>query len=1142
MHRHEAGRMLKMTCLIVLALTVTLLARGVHPGPILPDFQHLLEDAVNGSYTISPRCNANLELSECRLNIASDPYPCLTVRLLLSTVFPGLSLDDYRRGVASDLLDVPVKDSYVDRCGNELSVSGGTKKPMTIVPSVVTLEDFSVSATYASPSSFNALFSGVWPIGDVDFSVTLEKSDDGFLLKGKAVELAGVTTDRLISGLASFVPGNAVRDEFHLLKLDSVSVEYANVEVMVGESGYSLKLDFDTNFLNSQIFVFLSSAEAGNGTSSKWFSVGMSVRSVRFSDLIHNEIGDEVDIPIMNDLVLPEAALLAMPKITELELDYPVPLLNEAALGLEEMEGEGGVGIAFTLKLSDEAPLGTFFLGFDEDKYKIKVLSDESIPVTALLDKVISSFSSMSAKLPSQLRVTDVLAGSLKSFEFNRDTNIMTVTAAVGDSLVLIPNILALEDIAAKFQLEQSSRGSNDFSFALESMWNFDQFSVPLSVTKDTKTQGFSASGSVEGDIPVGALLQQFGTSFLPTGALRRTLLGIGLEDFLIEDPSVAVMFGKEFSAHLGGSAAISDWSCTVELIVSRVKKNLVMAAGVALSRTGIVPAVRTLTGGVLDLSVIPGAGILSNTEVAFVVSPSKMPQDLHWSSPVLAGVNIEQGVNIAASLTLPADCGNDLFCKVVKKLLGADFELKLLATLTSASELSMKAVVGNSVSLAADLEMKDVGFKVDVGSKGNAMGITGTLEFEDPPIVLTGEIGASQSGGFLSMTMDGMWNRAFGLDYLAIGDINFELSITPEPTVISSLELGGRAIIGYQDNPSAIPIEASVYIGVNKVDPRQNYCAGSISALTVSAILKAFGQTLNLPSFLKDTGYPKGASFSYSNLQRTLPNGKTIPQGFSFSGTLQILFFKVNADIKIDSNSLYSKMVVTPFEIGNGLISVSGSGSNKGPTAVVDISYAPPRAQLLIDGSVSVLGMQRSTRIVMTGSKTSFTMEGKFLNKFSASLKIETSYGSLKDAAFMATGEFKNDLFSSLCDQVENTLDNYVKEANKAINDAKRDLDKAYRACDDARKTFKKAQADVNKAQRDFDNAVGELRRARQSVEREKKKFDDANADLTRRQRSCRYRSCKWWDAPCHAHNAGMAVCKAALEVRSIKVLETEI
>ncbi|XP_066264279.1 uncharacterized protein [Branchiostoma lanceolatum] len=1108
----------------------TLLSQPQPPasGGILPELQQLLTDAVEGSYTVSPDCTVILALSGCRLDITCDPEFCLTVGFLLSDVLPNLSLDDYRSGVASDLLNVAVSSSYVDRCEDELSISGGTTQPIAIVPSVATLHEFSVFVTYTLPSSFNALFSGVWSIGDVDFTVTLEKSDDGFTLSGTVAEITGVTTDRLITGLTSFVPGNDVSDLFHLLKLDSISVTDINVEVMIVDGGYSLELDFKTNILDSQVFFFLSSAQADDGSTTQSFSMGMSVKSVRFGDLIRDVVDDNVVVPIISDIIIPEAALLGTTSTPE--LDYPVPLLNEVASELSS-----GLGIAFTMKLSDDVPFGTFFLGFDGNSYMFKVLSDETVPVSALLSKVITSFTSIS--LPAQLPVADVLAGSLKSFEYDTDTDVMTVTADVDDTLVIIENVLVLEDLTASFQLEKqspSSGNSYDFSFELESVWTIGQLTVALSVARDPTTLDYSATGSVQDELPVGALIQEFGASFLPLGPLRDILLGIGLEDFSIVDPSVSIMFGQEFAVHLGGSAVIGDWSSTVEMIVGRVQSNLVMAAGVTLSNIGIVPAVSKLTGGALDISVIPGASILSQTSVAFAVSPSTMPRDQHltMSSPLLADVNINQGVSIAASFTLPADCGQDFFCKVVKKLLGADIELNLLATLTTVSDLYMRAVVGTPVSLADGIVMQDVGFEIEVGTTNNAIGITGSLEFETPPVILRGGIGVSQSGGYLRMSSEGMWNEAFGLDFLAIGDIIFELSITPEPTVIASLEFGGRAIIGYQNNPSATTIEGSAYIGVNKIDPRQNYCSGSISVLTVPAILRAFGQTFQLPSFLEEIGFPDGASISFSAIEQTLPNGVTIPQGFFFSGTLQILSFSVSADIKLDSTSLYAKVTVSSFDIGNGLIQISGSGSETGPILKVDISWIPIHAELLIDGSVTVLGIHASTIISMDASRTYFYIEGSFLGMFSASLEIEASYGSLKEAHFSATGTFKNDLFSTLRDKVEGALDKLVKEANEALDGARSDVSKAHQDCDSARGPFNDAQADVDRAQRDFDNAVADMEGAKRDLDNEKRKFDDAVADLDQKQRSCAFRDCEWYDVPCHTYNAGLAVCQAALEI----------
>ncbi|XP_066264280.1 uncharacterized protein [Branchiostoma lanceolatum] len=1134
------------TCDAILAEALSPLQQQPQPpaaGGILPELQQLLTTAVEGSYNVSPNCSVNLKLSGCRLDISSDPEFCLTVRLLLSNVLPSLSLDDYR-SKASDLLGVAVSSSYVDRCEDELSISGGTTQPIAIVYPAITLRAFFVDVTYTLPSSFNALFSGSWYMGDLDFAVTMEKSADGFTLGGTVAESTDVTTDKLITGLTSVVPGNDVSDLFHLLKLDNSSVTDINgVEVMISRDwDYSLELDFKTNILDSRVFFFLTSLQADDGSNSQSFSMGMSFSSVRFGDLIRDVVNDSVVIPIISDIVVPEAAVMATTTRLEPHDDYPVPFFNE----LVSLVGPGDFLFAFTMKLNDYVPFGTFFLDSGGNRYIFTVLSNETIPVSALLSKVIISFKAIN--LPPQLPVEDVLSGSLKSFEYDADTDVMIVTADVDGSLVIIENVLVLEDLTASEKLEKQS--SNiiyyDATFELESVnWRVGQLIVALSVARDPTTMDYSASGSVQDELPVGALIQDFGVSFLPPGALRDILLSIGLEDFSIVDPSVAIVFGQEFAVHLSGSAVIGDWSSTVEMIVGGEQSNLVMAAGVTLSNIGIVPAVSKLTGGALDISVIPGASILSQTSVAFAVSPSTMPRDQHltMSSPLLADVNINQGVSIAAAFTLPADCGQDFFCKVVKKLLGSDIELNLLATLTTASDLYMRAVVGTPVTLADGIVMQDVGFEIEVGTTNNAIGITGSLEFETPPVILRGGIEASESGGHLRMSSEGMWNEAFGLDFLAIGDIIFELSITPEPTVIASLEFGGRAIIGYQNNPSATPIEGSAYIGVNKIDPRQNYCSGSISVLTVPAILRAFGQTFQLPSFLEEIGFPDGASFSFSAIEQTLPNGVTIPQGFFFSGTLQILFFSVSADIKLDSTSLYAKVTVSSFDIGNGLIQISGSGSETGPILKVDISWIPTQAKLLIDGSVMVLGITTNTAISMDATRTYFQIEGFFLDKFWASLEIEASYGSisLKEAEFSVTGIFNGMLSSDLKDKVESHLDNLVKEANEALDGARSNISKAHEDCDAAKGPFNDAQADVDDAQRDLNESVVALERAKQDVENEQRKFDDAVADLDEKQRSCQLRECESWDAECQAHNLGLAECQDAVEVAKGTVEATQ-
>ncbi|XP_078693311.1 uncharacterized protein LOC144923010 [Branchiostoma floridae x Branchiostoma belcheri] len=1085
-------------------------------GGILPELQQLLTGPVEDSYTVSADCSVNLALSVCRLDITSTPDDCLTVRLLLSDVLPNLSLEDYSSGVASDLFGVAVSSCYVDRCEEELSVSGGSTQPIVIVPSLVTLNGFSVDVTYIEPSSsFNALFSGMWNIGDVNFNVTLEKSDDGFTLSGSAAEIS-VTTNRLIFGLSSFVPGNDVNDLFSLMNLGSISVTDVNVEVKISDNGYSMKLDFKTNILDSQVFFFLSSTESDDGSSNLSFSLGMSVKSVLFGDLIRDVVDENVVVPILSDLDFSEAALLATTRPQE--ANFPNPLLNDVAT-----EISSGLGVAFTMKLSEDVPFGTFFLGVDGSTFKFKVLSEGPIPVSVLVSKVISSFSSIS--LPSQLTVADILAGSLKSFEYNADNDDMSVSAAIDDSIVIVPNILTLDDLSAAFDIksvESPPATNHDFSFELNSVWDIGGLEFTLSIAREPVSHDISAKGSLQDDLPVGSLIQQFGVSFLPS-VLNNILQNAGFDSFEIADPSVSIIMGDDWSVHVSGTAVINTWQCSVETLVGRVTNDLVMAAGITLSSVGIIPAVKGLTGGALDIGGIPGASILSNAQVAFVISAGSIPADqgLTISSPLLADVNIVEGVNLAASLTLPTDCGPDDFCKVNKRLLGADIELKLFASLTTASDLHLKAVVGTPVTISDGIVMQNVGFEIFVGTK-MSIGITGSLEFETPPVTLTGGIGLSESGVYLQMSTQGMWNQAFGLDFLSIGNINLEVSIAPEPTVISSLQFGGRAVIGYQNDPSATPITGEGYIGVDIVNPGEDYCMGSVSALTIPAVLSAFGQNLQLPSFLSDIGFPQGVNFSFSPIVQTLPNGVTIQQGFFFSGTMEILFFSVSADLKVDTTSLYASVTVTPFTIGNDLIQVSGSSSDTGPVLLVDIGWDPLKAELRIDGSVSVLGIQASTTITMDSTGTRFSIEGNFLNIFSASLDISANYGSLREADFMVAGTFKNDLFSTLQGKIETALNNIMNEANSALEDAKNDVAEKQQACDDARGPFNDAQAAVDSKKRDFDNAVAAL-------QAEKAKFDSAVQSLDDKQQECDDMDCAWYNIPCQTEKG---VCIAALEI----------
>ena len=124
---------------------------------------------------------------------------------------------------------------------------------------------------------------------------------------------------------------------------------------------------------------------------------------------------------------------------------------------------------------------------------------------------------------------------------------------------------------------------------------------------------------------------------------------------------------------------------------------------------------------------------------------------------------------------------------------------------------------------------------------------------------------------------------------------------------------------------------------------------------MTIPTILKAFAVTPPLPQPLHEIGFPKGVNVSFGKKPKMLPNGLTVPSGFFLSGLVKILFFEVLADIKLALNGIFIDMSVKPFNIGNGLVIVSGRTHKMGPRVFTDIGYSPPKAFIKIEGTIEV-------------------------------------------------------------------------------------------------------------------------------------------------------------------------------------------
>ena len=333
---------------------------------------------------------------------------------------------------------------------------------------------------------------------------------------------------------------------------------------------------------------------------------------------------------------------------------------------------------------------------------------------------------------------------------------------------------------------------------------------------------------------------------------------------------------------------------------------------------------------------------------------------------------------------------------------------------------------------------------------------------------------------------MSGCWENAFGASWLDICSIQASVAMIPGVT-LTGLSLGAQVRIG--DESCGTPLVATGFVGIDILTPTRNYYYVNLEgSATVGAILEALCIDLSIPAPLAESGFPNGFLSSFSLFGVELPHVPlSIPQGYRFKGTLNILGLEASADVNIGfPDGIYFAIALPPINVGGLLqMSASQSDTSNGPFLTADIDLLPtPNVDVQASGYLSVLGISLETTLTITNTQYIFNIEGKFLNLFEASLHIYASYGNIQTASFQVQGSFTNNLYSTLENLIKNGLSAAADDATKAFDDAERDLNSAKDTLNSARGALDDAQDEVDKAQRAFDDAVAEVARLRNRVD----------------------------------------------------------
>ena len=272
--------------------------------------------------------------------------------------------------------------------------------------------------------------------------------------------------------------------------------------------------------------------------------------------------------------------------------------------------------------------------------------------------------------------------------------------------------------------------------------------------------------------------------------------------------------------------------------------------------------------------------------KIEFLLSPSTIKGVSFSNIPEFEGFNFDQGISIKAPLDWPSGCNSDAFCKVAKALLGG-VKLSLQGTIANARSFTVTATIGD-LNLGGGVVLLNAGLQFEAGVNPT-VGVVGGLELKGPEVTLNAAIRATVSGVKLEGSMSGCWYEALGNPYLTICNLFLAMTIAPSPLPITGLEFGGRVEVGKKSCAKVLTAEG--YVGINYINPNENYFYADVGPVTFQKFFDAFCINVELPRPLADSGFPNGFKTSFSILGKELPHARiSIPPGYLFRGTINIL------------------------------------------------------------------------------------------------------------------------------------------------------------------------------------------------------------------------------------------------------------
>ena len=308
------------------------------------------------------------------------------------------------------------------------------------------------------------------------------------------------------------------------------------------------------------------------------------------------------------------------------------------------------------------------------------------------------------------------------------------------------------------------------------------------------------------------------------------------------------------------------------------------------------------------------------------------------------------------------------------------------------------------------------------------------------------------------SVTMKNYWKNPFGIQGLKIGPaLAIQLGIIYEQFVSTGIpsEFGfaGGLVIGDTE------IDMAVSISEN---PSEEILMGKLAELDIKDLISFASSTFNLaipevPDFfkLKDLEIycaPSGGMIGTITYQ----------PGFSFSGDVVIAGKEIAMYTLVSGTSIEGSGHIDNLTFGP--LSVSGE---KGKDATAQLKLSPTEQSLLVDGSITFLGVEEGVFLQASNKGVAFKFTQNFFDKLTFEVNGQSS-GAIDDPKnldFALSGEMDNDITSYLKNEVSQKLEAAIQETETDINTAEQKVETAKKAYEAKYAPAKKALDDAQQA-----------------------------------------------------------------------------